>query len=628
MPKFASLLLEQKNRALVGGVALATLAGAMVLDRAGETDAGLSADDITPALVEQTAAELGIGDEWHTGNWVLDFVEPADGEGGSEQEIAELVAALDAMAGVDVQPAGFYSEAEHLFVLGGANSLDALALLHDHPLVEGIEAELYYGLPKSAASVYDGPLDPPRDVVPHKGPRFQPNDPMFHFQWHMEQINAPEAWMVNKGAGAVVAIIDTGVAYKDGHGVKALPDLAETKFDKGESFVAGVPDGLDDHAHGSHVAGTVAQSTDNGIGVTGVAYQSTIMPLKVLTKEGRGSVPGIANAIRYAADNGAHVINMSLGGPLPSRVLAKAIEYAHEKGVTVICAAGNERRSRVGYPAGNLHSIAISATNYDGELAFYSNFGNDIDLAAPGGDTRTDRNGDGAPDGVLQNTIKIQTPAQSDYLWFMGTSMAAPHAAGVAALVVASGVTNPDEVERVMKKTAVHPKNVEWDKHFGAGVIDAQGAAMQAAAGYAPERGGLAGLLGLMGLAGLGIAGVSGRRRLWGPAGLLAGAALASGAFGTTPVAYGIAGTVGAFGSPLWMSAALPFAFALLLLRVKPLRGFLVGLSLGYAALLLHGAIVLPTLIDGLPGGPMIDRLWLGANALFALALARRVSKL
>jgi serine protease len=627
MPKIASLLLQQKTRALLGGAALAALSGAMVLERAAEGPSGLAADEITPELVAQTAAELGIGDEWHTGNWLLDFVEPADGEGGSEREIAELVAALDAMSGVDVRSAGFYSEGEHLFVLSGINSPDALALLHDHPLVEGIEPELYYSLPKSAASVYDGPLDAP-EAVPHKQPRLQPNDPMFHFQWHMEQIHAPEAWMVNKGGGAVVAVIDTGVAYKDGHGVKALPDLADTKFDKGESFVAGVPDGLDDHAHGSHVAGTVAQSTDNGIGVTGVAYESTIMPLKVLTKEGRGSVPGIANAIRYAADNGAHVINMSLGGPLPSRVLAKAIEYAHEKGVTVICAAGNERRSRVGYPAGNKHSIAISATNYDGELAFYSNFGNDIDLAAPGGDTRVDRNGDGAPDGVLQNTIKIQTPGENDYLWFMGTSMAAPHAAGVAALVVASGVTNPDEVERVLKKTAVHPKNVEWDKHYGAGIVDAHAAAVGATAGYAPERGGLAGLLGLIGLAGLGLAGLSGRRRLWGPVGLVAGAALASGAFGTAPMAYGIAGTVGAFGSPLWMSAALPLGLAILLLRVKPLRGFLVGLSLGYAALLLHGAIVLPTLIDGLPGGPAIDRLWLGANALVALVLARRMSKL
>ncbi|MCA9660877.1 MAG: S8 family serine peptidase, partial [Myxococcales bacterium] len=124
---------------------------------------------------------------------------------------------------------------------------------------------------------------------------------MFGLQWHMEMIHAPEAWTVTRGEGVVVAVIDTGVAWKDTETTRMVPDLAGTAFTHGKSFVSGLADGLDDHLHGTHVAGTIAQTTNNEIGVTGVAFESTIMPLKVLGGDGRGSVTGIANAIRYAA---------------------------------------------------------------------------------------------------------------------------------------------------------------------------------------------------------------------------------------------------------------------------------------------------------------------------------------
>jgi serine protease len=626
-PTMAKLLTPLlRHRGVVAGAGLVALSTALALEHR-TTDEGLGADDITPAVVLEMAGELGL-DATQSGTWLVDLVEPDDGEGGSEEEIARLVADLEARLGPGaIAPAGFYSEGEHLYRLEG--TLRSATALLEHPLVEGVEPELTYGLPETAASALEGPAAPAGDdAEAHKGPRFQPDDPMFALQWHMEQIRAPEAWARGNGEGAVVAVIDTGVAWKDAKGAKQLPDLAGTTFVEGESFIVGLPEGLDDHAHGSHVAGTIAQTTNNGVGVTGVAFGATIMPLKVLSKDGRGSVGGIANAIRYAADHGAQVINMSLGGPLPSKVLAKAIEYAHDKGVITVCAAGNERRSKVGYPAANKHAVAVSAVDQARELTWYSNWGKDIDVAAPGGDTRADKNGDGHPDGVLQNTIKIQDPSGSDYLWFQGTSMASPHAAGVAALIVGAGVTNPDEVERIMKATAVHPGKAKWDERYGAGIVDAA-AAVEAASKreHAGERAGLLGLMALMGLGGLGIAGLAGRRRgLVGVAGLGAGALVGSGALGGS-LAYGLAGAFGAFGSPLWLSAAVPAGLAAVLLGAKALRPALAGLSLGYAALLAHGAVVLPTLLTGLPGGPTVDRLWLAGNAVLALWLARAISK-
>ncbi len=233
------------------------------------------------------------------------------------------------------------------------------------------------------------------------------------------------------------------------------------------------------------------------------------MPLKVLSGDGRGQIPWIANAIRYAADNGAQVINMSLGGPMPSSVLAKAIDYANSKGVTVVCAAGNESRGRVGWPASNNGSVAVAAVDAMGERTWYSNQGKDLDVSAPGGDTRVDKNGDGYPDGVLQNTILLQDPLKNDYMWLQGTSMASPHAAGVAALVVSRGVNNPPEVERILKKTAKHPNNNEWDKEYGAGIIDAEAAAIAAQPrATAAKRPGSRGCSACSGSSGLGMAGI------------------------------------------------------------------------------------------------------------------------
>ncbi len=632
MRKFVSALFQRRQ--ILGTVGLVALGGTLALEHR-QHDPGLSAAETTPAVVAAVAAELGIRDEWHTGALLVDFVEPDDGEGGSESEIARVVANVAEIPGVDIAPAGFYSEGEHLYRIEALPEVraDLEALLSD-PLIEGIEPELIYALPEDAMAATDLDELDAIELEPSRRPRLDVNDPMFRLQWHMEQIHAPEAWIDTKGEGVVVAVVDTGVAYKDSEGVKQLPDLAATEFVAGESFIAGLREGLDDHAHGSHVAGTIAQSTNNGIGVTGVAYRARIMPLKVLSRDGRGSVPGIANAIRYAADHGAHVINMSLGGPLPSQVLAKAIEYAHKKGVVTVCAAGNERRGRVGYPAANKFSVAVAATDYGRGLAHYSNYGKDIDVAAPGGDTRNDKNGDGQPDGVLQNTINIGRPLENDYLWFQGTSMASPHAAGVAALIMSKGVTNPDEVERVMKATAAHPQGKEWDEKFGAGIVDARAAVSMATDGYAPERGGIAALLLLAAMGSLGLAGLGRRQAILAAAGFAGAFAWTSGVLGTAPLAFGVAelgaglGTVAGFGSPLVFSAALPFIAAVTLLKARSLRPALIGLAFGTAAMLLHGAVTLPNLLTGLPGNEWVDRGWMVLNALAAAWLGRRIGRL
>ncbi|KAB2893930.1 MAG: S8 family serine peptidase, partial [Kofleriaceae bacterium] len=313
-----------------------------------------------------------------------------------------------------------------------------------------------------------------------------PNDPMYSRQWHMRQIGMPEAWKLADGEGVIVAVLDTGVAYEDHGRFHQVEDLKGLTFVKPYDFVDDDTHANDDHGHGTHVTGTIAQVTNNKLGVTGVARNVQIMPLKVLGGNGSGSVAGIADAIRYAADNGARVINMSLGGPFPSKALKNAVAYAHKKGVVVICAAGNDGRNKVGYPAAYPGAVAVASTQEDEGTAFYSNYGKDIDIAAPGGNTRS-----GEAGGVLQNTIKIGDPTKSGYFAFMGTSMAAPHAAGVAALVVGEGVTNPAMVEQILKESARRPNGKTYSSdRYGAGIIDAP-AAVHAEAQRRKDRRGM-----------------------------------------------------------------------------------------------------------------------------------------
>lgn len=476
-------------------------------------------------------------------------------------------------------------------------------------------------------------------VEPEPASPGYPNDPLYKKQWHLRQIGMPEAWKLSDGKGVIVAVLDTGVAFEDYRQFKLIPDLVGVTFVKPYDFVGKSKHANDDHGHGSHVAGTIAQATNNGIGVAGVAPGVRIMPLKVLSGSGSGSVAGIADAIRYAADNGAKVMNMSLGGAFPSAVLKKAVAYAHDKGVVVVCAAGNDGRGKVSYPAAYPGAVAIAATNQSEATTFYSNWGKEIDVAAPGGQTR-DRDGSNSnPDGgVWQNTIKIGDPTQNDYLPFMGTSMASPHAAAVAALIVGEGVSDPKRVEQILKDTARKPKDHKYDRdHYGAGIIDAP-AAIKAARS---ASGGGVGALALA-LALAGAVAASARRSGLGTAlgwrflgGVVAGS---SGLFflgqlvpdlATLPVIgaltrglpswdMSLLGPTG-HGNWLFFSALIPLALIAVGYGVAKLRGLLAGLAIGVAAHLLYFAVVPVTMVDA----PLGSIGWLVGNAAVCLWLAR-----
>ena len=290
---------------------------------------------------------------------------------------------------------------------------------------------------------------------------FVPNDPEMKQQWHITRIGASRAWDFAIGRGVTVAVVDTGIACED-HGPFAKgTDLQSTECVPGWNFVSGNEHANDDQGHGTHVAGTIAQSTNNAFGVTGVAFGARLMPVKVLNEEGWGTTADVADGIRWAADNGAHVINLSLGGPRNSRVLQNAVDHARSKGVVVVAAAGNSGAS-VGYPGASDGVIGVSATNPDDKLAPFSSRGKGVDIAAPGVK-------------VVQQTIceKGRNKCVIFPGW-NGTSMASPHVAGVAALVMSLGVTDAVAVEDALRD---HARKVDDSERgrllYGAGILDA-----------------------------------------------------------------------------------------------------------------------------------------------------------
>jgi serine protease len=285
-----------------------------------------------------------------------------------------------------------------------------------------------------------------------------PNDPKYQDQWHLTRVGAETAWNYSCGQGVTVAVVDTGIACYDGGGFMKGTDLNGTRCVAGYNFVSKNDVAADDQGHGTHVAGTIAQTTNNGHGVAGLAYCASLMPVKVLNRNGSGTMADVGEGIRYAADHGAQVINLSLGASRGAKVVKDAVDHALAKGVVVVAAAGNSGRS-VGYPAAYPGVIAVSATDKNDNIAWFSSRGKEVVIGAPGV-------------AVTQQTICQGGKNKCEVFGvFNGTSMASPHVAGIAAMLVSQGVTDGDAVRDALTSTAKPKENKE---QFGAGIADAQ----------------------------------------------------------------------------------------------------------------------------------------------------------
>ncbi|HUT85004.1 MAG TPA: S8 family peptidase [Thermodesulfobacteriota bacterium] len=297
---------------------------------------------------------------------------------------------------------------------------------------------------------------------------FTPNDEFYSYQWNFPQINLPSAWNKSTGSGATVAIVDTGVNPNgnDDFGGRLI---------QGHNFVKNTNDSSDDNGHGTHVAGTVGEETNNSTGCAGIAFDANILAVKVMNRRGVGYSRNIIDGIRWAADNGADVINLSLGSTTSSQTEEDAINYAYNKGVVICASSGNDGANTVSYPAAYVNCIAVGATRYDKQLAPYSNTGDALDVVAPGGDISVDQNNDGNPDGILQETFtRFLFRYYWDYYYFQGTSMASPHVAGVAALIISLHPTyTPAQVRNALQSSAQDLGATGWDSSFGWGLIDA-----------------------------------------------------------------------------------------------------------------------------------------------------------
>ena len=306
-----------------------------------------------------------------------------------------------------------------------------------HATDDGLKAMAAKGLMKARA---DEGADAEGDAI-------VPNDLFYGpYQWNLPAIETERGWKLSRGSDdVVIAVLDTGVQLDH-------PDL-KGRIAKGVNLV-GEGDPEDDVGHGTHVAGIIAATVNNGEGVAGLSWHGRIMPVKVLDSTGSGTTYSVAEGIIWATDHGADVINMSLGNYASAEFLHDAIRYAYNHGVVLVAASGNDNTDQPGYPAAYPEVIAVAATDAGDNRAPYSNYGDYIDVAAPG-------------DAIAS------TYPDNQYAALSGTSMASPHVAALAGLIksVNPELTN-EEIADIMRKTAVDLGDKGRDVYFGYGRID------------------------------------------------------------------------------------------------------------------------------------------------------------
>ncbi len=503
-----------------------------------------------------------------------------------------------AHTGLDLRWASPLSEDEALAVVEVPDLDDAIDDLRGLELIEAAEPSIVYtatGLPSVLG---------------------YPDDPMLGAQWNFEKIDVPAGWRTGGGRGVTVAVIDTGVAQ--------VADLAGTRMLEGATFVPGTKSASDDNGHGTHVAGTIAQTTNNGLGVAGIAPNATILPLKALSGSGMGQSEWIASAIDEAVDQGADVINMSLGGSR-SRVIEVAVSKAVDEGVIVIAAAGNNGREGVSWPARHPEVIGVSATGPTDELAYYSSWGDGVVFSAPGGDKKYESG------GILQDTIAPGTADEHAFKELQGTSMATPHVAGAAAVLLGAGATSPAQVQDLLARSAVDLGKPGPDTIFGIGRIDI-GAAVR---GLTLAHHGLLFFMGLFAAFGLTRLGNMPRRKR----AILASGVVAGGMFflpllPLPPLPFAdmlakplllwpqaLSRSFAEF--PLWLSAVLPVGLTFVFGPTRTLGPVVAGICIGLATHM-GWASATGTLSPWFMPGALGSG-WLAVNALLSVLCAMAI---